>query len=138
SRLGRGKRIDRVEDVLALGDDLEVKVDDIDQNGKLSLSLVGDEPGGGDDNAGARAGGDREERGSRGGDRRDRGDRGDRDDRGSRASRETASFEAFWEEQAKEEFGDLGPADEAPASSGGDRRGGSRSRSGGSRRGPRR
>jgi polyribonucleotide nucleotidyltransferase len=131
SKLGRGKRIDRVEDVLALGDELEVKVDDIDQNGKLSLSLVGDEPEGGDDE-GTRAGGDREERGSRG------GDRGDRGDRGSRTPRETASFEAFWEEQAREEFGDLGPADEAPASSGGDRRGGSRSRSGGGRRGPRR
>ena len=48
SKLGRGKRIDRVEDVLSLGDELEVKVDDIDQNGKLSLSLVGDEPDGGD------------------------------------------------------------------------------------------
>ncbi len=39
SKLGRGKRIDRVEDVLALGDELTVRVDDIDQNGKLSLSL---------------------------------------------------------------------------------------------------
>src|SRR6476469_3458986 len=43
SKLGRGKRIDRVEDVLALGDELSVRVDDIDQNGKLSLSLVGDD-----------------------------------------------------------------------------------------------
>ena len=39
SKLGRGKRIDRVEDVLALGDELSVRVDDIDQNGKLSLSF---------------------------------------------------------------------------------------------------
>ena len=31
SKLGRGKRIDRVEDVLSLGDELEVRVDDIDQ-----------------------------------------------------------------------------------------------------------
>ncbi|MBM3660354.1 MAG: polyribonucleotide nucleotidyltransferase, partial [Actinobacteria bacterium] len=44
SKLGRGKRIDRVEDVLNLGDEVEVKVDDIDNSGKLSLSLVGDEP----------------------------------------------------------------------------------------------
>ena len=43
SKLGRGKRIDRVEDVLSLGDELSVRVDDIDQNGKLSLSLVGDD-----------------------------------------------------------------------------------------------
>src|SRR6185503_17882265 len=46
SKLGRGKRIDRVEDVLSLGDELSVKVDDIDQNGKLSLSLVGDDSDG--------------------------------------------------------------------------------------------
>jgi polyribonucleotide nucleotidyltransferase len=135
SKLGRGKRIDRVEDVLALGDELEVRVDDIDQNGKLSLSLLGDEPEGGDEGRPrADAGGDRGDRSDRG----DRGDRGDRD-RGERAPRESASFEAFWDEQAREEFGDLGPADEAPASSGGDRRGGGRPRGGGGRRrGPRR
>ena len=46
SKLGRGKRIDRVEDVLSLGDEVTVRVDDIDQNGKLSLSLVGDDGGG--------------------------------------------------------------------------------------------
>ena len=43
SKLGRGKRIDRVEDVLNLGDEVEVRVDDIDNSGKLSLSLVGDD-----------------------------------------------------------------------------------------------
>ena len=43
SKLGGGKRIDRVEDVLNLGDEVEVRVDDIDNSGKLSLSLVGDE-----------------------------------------------------------------------------------------------
>src|SRR5204863_2907463 len=42
SKLGRGKRIDRVEDVLNLGDEVTVRVDDIDNAGKLSLSLVGD------------------------------------------------------------------------------------------------
>ena len=45
SKLGRGKRIDRVEDVLNLGDEVEVRVDDIDNSGKLSLSLVGDDDG---------------------------------------------------------------------------------------------
>ncbi len=40
SKLGGGKRIDRVEDVLQLGDEVAVKVDDIDPNGKVSLSLV--------------------------------------------------------------------------------------------------
>ena len=45
SKLGRGKRIDRVEDVLNLGDEVHVRVDDIDNSGKLSLSLVGDDDG---------------------------------------------------------------------------------------------
>src|SRR6476646_3767072 len=43
SKLGRGKRINRVEDVLSLGQEIEVRVDEIDQNGKLSLSLVGED-----------------------------------------------------------------------------------------------
>src|SRR6476646_6516853 len=45
SKLGGGKRIDRVEDALNLGDELTVRVDDIDNSGKLSLSLVGDDAG---------------------------------------------------------------------------------------------
>src|SRR5438309_7376231 len=42
SKLGRGKRVERVEDVLDLGDELTVRVDDVDPQGKVSLSLVGD------------------------------------------------------------------------------------------------
>jgi polyribonucleotide nucleotidyltransferase len=42
SRLGGGKRIERVEDVLELGQSVEVVVDDIDPQGKLSLSLAGE------------------------------------------------------------------------------------------------
>src|SRR5262245_57443649 len=128
SKLGRGKRIDRVEDVLALGDELSVRVDDIDQNGKLSLSLVGEdgEPIGGGDGDGQES-------------RPPRNDRPPRDSssRESSGSRQTASFELEWEEQAREEFGDLGPAEEPVRSGGGDRRGGRGGR-GGSRRGPRR
>ena len=37
SKIGGGKRIDRVEDVLELGQELEVRVEDIDPNGKVSL-----------------------------------------------------------------------------------------------------
>src|SRR4029453_10651392 len=40
SKMGGGKRIERVEDVLELGDSLEVRVDDVDPNGKVSLSPV--------------------------------------------------------------------------------------------------
>jgi len=156
SKLGQGKRIDRVEDVLALGDELTVRVDDIDQNGKLSLSLVGDgdgDGGGGSPGNGASANpsadGPRPERAER----HERSDRPERSEPRSESSRgtsggsgrETASFEAFWDGEAREQFGDLGPAEEAPAGGGrggdrggdrGSRRGG---RSGGARRGgPRR
>ena len=44
SKLGRGKRINAVEDVLSLGQEIEVKVDEIDDKGKVSLSPVGDGP----------------------------------------------------------------------------------------------
>ncbi len=39
SKIGGGKRIDKVEDVFQLGDEVEVRVDDVDPNGKVSLSL---------------------------------------------------------------------------------------------------
>ena len=142
SKLGRGKRIDRVEDVLNLGDEVTVRVDDIDNAGKLSLALVGDddEPGGGPGPDGPAASSRSGERPRREGSDRDRGDRdrgdrdrGDRDrsDRGSRprsdrdrpegtpersdadGDREVASFEDQWEAQARAEFGDLGPAETA-------------------------
>jgi polyribonucleotide nucleotidyltransferase len=38
SKMGKGKRIDKVEDVFDLGDVVEVKVDDVDPQGKVSLS----------------------------------------------------------------------------------------------------
>jgi polyribonucleotide nucleotidyltransferase len=139
SKLGRGKRIDRVEDVLSLGDELSVRVDDIDQNGKLSLSLVGED---GDvvEGSGSSSGSGSGDGGGSGD-----GDRGPREraprERESVGGRETASFESFWEEQAKEEFGDLGPGEEPgpSARSGGDRgdrgRGGRGGRGGGGGRG---
>ena len=37
SKLGGGRRIDRVEDVVELGDELEVVVEDVDPNGRISL-----------------------------------------------------------------------------------------------------
>jgi polyribonucleotide nucleotidyltransferase len=156
SKLGRGKRIDRVEDVLALGDELSVRVDDIDQNGKLSLSLLGedgDDSGGGDD-GGSGGGGGGNASGPRDRDRESRAPRGDRpprdssrDSGGSRDSAEastststrtTASFESAWEEQAREEFGDLGPAEEPRKSASGGDRGGRGGRGGARRGGPRR
>src|SRR5437763_15013610 len=48
SKLGQGRRVERVEYVLDLGEQLEVRVDDIDPQGKVSLSPVG-QIGNGDD-----------------------------------------------------------------------------------------
>ncbi|WP_375493102.1 polyribonucleotide nucleotidyltransferase [uncultured Jatrophihabitans sp.] len=42
SKLGRGKRIGKVEDVVNVGDKLQVEIADIDQRGKISLVLVDD------------------------------------------------------------------------------------------------
>jgi len=44
SKLGGGKRINKVEDVLELGQPLTVVVEDVDPNGKISLMPAGDEP----------------------------------------------------------------------------------------------
>ncbi|MEE1523027.1 MAG: polyribonucleotide nucleotidyltransferase, partial [Acidimicrobiales bacterium] len=43
SKLGGGKRINKVEDVLELGQPLTVVVEDVDPNGKISLMPAGDE-----------------------------------------------------------------------------------------------
>jgi polyribonucleotide nucleotidyltransferase len=106
SKLGRGKRVERVEDVVDLGDELEVRVDDIDPQGKVSLSLVGVD--------GESAGGDSGPREARGA--------GAEGSSASPGSPELASFEDFFEEEARSAYGDLGPA-EAGARRGGDDRG---------------
>jgi len=131
SKLGGGKRIDKVEDVVSLGDDIEVKVEDIDPNGKISLRPTADgdddsEPSDSDRNSSDRgsrdSGGDRGSRDS-GGDRGSRdsgGDRGSRDSGGRESSsdsgsskdesREVASFEDSFDAELADELGDLGPA----------------------------
>jgi polyribonucleotide nucleotidyltransferase len=119
SKLGRGKRVERVEDVVDLGDEVEVRVDDIDPQGKVSLSLVG--PEGAGDEPGHNGGSGSEERAPR----------APRAERSSSRPSGEASFEAMWEEQARAEFGDLGPGE--PAGAGGGDSGGR-----GPRRNPRR
>jgi polyribonucleotide nucleotidyltransferase len=117
SKLGQGKRIDKVEDVVDLGDEVEVRVDDIDQQGKVSLSIVGE----GGASGGATGGGD---------------------ESGPAAASETgavasASFEEFLDGELGDSLGDLGPAEERPARSEGDRDRGPRRnprRGGGGRR----
>ncbi|MFT7838320.1 polyribonucleotide nucleotidyltransferase [Saccharothrix sp. BKS2] len=43
SKLGNGKRINKVEDVVKVGDKLRVEIADIDQRGKISLVLVNED-----------------------------------------------------------------------------------------------
>jgi len=43
SKLGKGKRIAKVEDVVSVGDKLRVEIADIDKRGKISLVLVDEE-----------------------------------------------------------------------------------------------
>jgi len=43
SKLGRGKRVNKVEDVVKVGDKLRVEIADIDNRGKISLVLVAED-----------------------------------------------------------------------------------------------
>ena len=88
SKVGGGKRVDKVEDVLSLGQAIAVKVDDIDPQGKVSLSLAGDPPA---PTGGHRSGAP-----------------------GPVAAAPAASFEASFEAELTGELGDLGPG-AAPA-----------------------
>src|SRR5947207_10509005 len=77
SKVGSGKRVERVEDFLNVGDKVEVQIADIDQRGKIYLDKVraeGEEaPAEGEDRP---AGRDRGDRGPRDRGERGHGDRG--------------------------------------------------------------
>lgn len=118
SKLGRGKRINNVEDVLQLGQEIEVVVEEIDEKGKVSLTPSAAWQGAG----GAESGGD------------------EAPARAPRAAApapaadgvETVSFADTFDAELAGELGDLGPGGEAGGnggrSDGGDRggRGGDR------------
>ena len=143
SKLGKGKRINNVEDVLTLGQEIEVIVEDVDEKGKVSLTpgeswnpVIPEgaaSSGGGDRDRGERDRGDRD-RGDR--DRGDR-DRGDRD-RGPRRERSSVpaaapaaattdgvavSFDDAFDAELAGDLGDLGPGGEAGGNAGGGDRG---------------
>ncbi len=115
SKIGGNKRIDRVEDVLELGQEVQVVVEDVYPNGKISLKPIGDGPE------------------ASGGDASDSGPRESSadavEDSGDRVS---VSFDASFDENLAEEFGDLGP--ESPRRSGGGGGGRGRGRGGRGRR----
>ena len=101
SPLAGGKRVGAVEDVLSLGQAIEVRVEDIDPQGKVSLSLVGD--------AAPASSAD------------------DSDDEPAPSAPQasapsaSASFEDSFEAELAAELGDLGPGAPAPSGDGGGR-----------------
>jgi polyribonucleotide nucleotidyltransferase len=110
SPLNDGKRIGQVEDVLSLGQAIEVRVDDIDPQGKVSLSLAGEFANSANDDEPREHREPREPR-----ERREpREPRERRDDAPARnadgaGQRSVASFEASFEAELADEIGDLGP-----------------------------
>ncbi len=133
SKIGGGKRIDRVEDVLELGQAIDVVVEDIDPNGKVSLKLVGDASEARESSGGGRSEGGRSEGGrSESSKPKAEAPAAEEEDRGSA----TMTFD---DGDALDGFGDLGP-EGAPVASEDDRggrgrRGGGSSSGGGGGRG---
>ena len=120
SKLGGGKRIDRVEDVLELGEEMDVVVEDVDPNGKISLVPAGDAPAPRERGSNSRSDSDSRSNSDTDSD----SDDGDSDDSGNGSSPRVASFESAFDAELQEEYGNLGP--EAAARRGG---GGNRGRS---------
>ena len=121
SKIGGGKRIDKVEDVLDLGDAVEVRVDDVDPNGKVSLSMASTPVAEASEGEAAPTESAPREAASVPAAAAEATDGG--------AEREYVSFEDAFDAEISSELGDLGPASENRG--GGDRNGGRR---GGNRR----
>ena len=102
SKLGGGRRVDRVEDVVALGDEIEVVVEDVDDKNKISLTPVGYVSSGGGEGGDAPRSRDRESD-------RDRGDRGERTESSGSGDVDYVSFGDSFDEEVRAEMGDLGP-----------------------------
>jgi polyribonucleotide nucleotidyltransferase len=132
SRLGQGKRVERVEDVVELGQEVEVRVDDIDPQGKVSLSLAGAPAA---PSAPSVPSGDAGEGSPNG-----RPDRAPRSENGGGGGGGVvrASFEDAFEAELEATFGELGPAEPAESRSGGGAGGSGARREGGRRDGGRR
>ena len=112
SKLGGDRRLDKVEEVLNVGYAVQVLVDDIDPNGKLSLSMVGDavveSETQSEEASENTASADKPETASSNNEE-DRGEGSSSDDNGSSTAREYVSFEEHFSETAKGLYGDMGP-----------------------------
>ncbi len=141
SKIGGGRRIDRVEDVLSLNQEIEVVVEDIDPTGKLSLGLASDVVDGEEIEAQdipprtQRLSSESRDKGDSREPREPRQER--REERPSRPPVGRVSFEDTFESELLAEFGDLGPT--VPQRDSSERRGpGGSGRDRGPRRNPRR
>ncbi len=94
SKIGGNKRINKVEDVLELGQEVEVRVEDIDPNGKISLVPV--EDGSSGDNTDNENDNDEENPGKD-------------EDKNKSTNDNSRSFEDEFEEGLVADLGDLGP-----------------------------
>ena len=94
SKIGGNKRINKVEDVLELGQEVEVRVEDIDPNGKISLVPV--EDGSSGDNTENENDNDEENPGKD-------------EDKNKSTNDDSRSFEDEFEEGLVADLGDLGP-----------------------------
>ena len=113
SKLGKGKRINNVEDVLTLGQEIEVVVEEIDEKGKVSLTptdawnpVIAEGAGGSHSGGGSRRG----------------------DDEGGRSAAVeggavAVSFDDEFDAELAGDLGDLGPGGEAGGHERGDRGG---------------
>ena len=123
SKIGGGKRIDKVEDVLDLGDAVEVRVDDVDPNGKVSLSMASTPVAEASEGDATEESAPRESAPAPAAS-------APADEATDGAEREYVSFEDAFDAEISSELGDLGPTSENRG--GGDRRNGGRR--GGNRR----
>jgi polyribonucleotide nucleotidyltransferase len=123
SKLGGGRRIAQVEDVVQLGEEIEVIVEDIDPNGKISLR-----PANAPEPVEGEAGEAREPREPRGDRPRRSRDSAPAPAVPAGTERDYVSFEDSFEDELRGEFGDLGPSSVAAPAGGGGGGGGDRRR----------
>ncbi len=129
SKLGGGKRINSVEDVLELGQEIEVRVEEIDDKGKVSLTPAGDPPPAKEGSSSGESSGSSDR-----GERRERAPRKERSNDNDTAAASSGggvdvvevSFEDSFDAQLADELGDLGPKSERPSGDNGGRSGGRR------------
>ena len=113
SKIGGKRRLDKVEEVLNVGDAVKVLVDDIDPNGKLSLSMVADAEAGSvddtDEPIGESEGGQVTAETRQSMETSDSTETSPEDENGSSNAREYVSFEEHFSGMAEDVYGDMGP-----------------------------